>query len=322
MVLQVEATVQDLSQQTMTAAQRVMVHPAHWYVGGRTDSYVGSTEEPLPLSLIVTDLEGNPVEGQEIRVTTQRVSWWGTPLQAEASAPGCHLLSEPEPVICLLEFAEAGLWHLDLAIQDAAGRANTTRLVRWVSGSSRWPGVRRATTSVELIPDQEQYQPGDVAEILIQSPFVPAYGTVIINRAGIVSHAPIQIREATQMLTVPIEDAHIPNLHVSVFLAQELAGTDPDQLSLSHQAEGHINLSIPPDTRDLGLELHLASRDLAPGGEATASVRVTDPSGQPVPGAEVVLLAVDESILALAGYEFEHPLESFYPQRPRFLHYF
>ena len=44
-VLQVEATVQDLSQQTMTAAQRVMVHPALWYVGGRTDSYVGRTDE-------------------------------------------------------------------------------------------------------------------------------------------------------------------------------------------------------------------------------------------------------------------------------------
>ena len=321
-VLQVEATVQDLSQQTMTAAQRVMVHPALWYVGGRTHSYVGRTDEPLPVQLIVTDLDGNPVEGQEIRVTTQRVSWWGTPVQAETSAPGCQLLSELEPVICLLEFAETGRWHLDLAIQDAAGRVNTTRLVRWISGRSRWPGARRITTEVQLIPDQDEYQPGDVAEILIQSPFVPAYGTVITNRAGIVSHAPIRIREATHLLIVPIEDAHIPNLHVSVFLVRGLAGTNPDEPAAAHQAEGHINLKIPPDTRELGLDLQLANRDLAPGGEATVSLRVTDSSGQPVPGAEVVLLAVDEAILALAGYEFEHPLESFYPQRPRFLHHF
>ena len=321
-VLQVEATVQDLSQQTMTATHRVMVHPALWYVGGRTDSYVGRTEEPLPVQLIVTDLDGNPVEGQEIRVTTQRVSWSGTPVLAETETPGCQLLSEHEPVICLLEFAETGRWQLDLAIQDAAGRVNTTRLVRWISGRSQRPGTRQATTSVELIPDQDEYQPGDVAEILIQSPFVPAYGTVITNRAGIVTHAPIRIREATQVLTVPIKDAHIPNLHVSVFLARGLAGTDPNAISPSHQAEGHINLRIPPDTRELGLELQLASRELAPGGEATVSLRVTDSSGQPVPGAEVVLLAVDEAILALAGYEFEHPLESFYPQRPRFLHHF
>ena len=321
-VLQVEATVQDLSQQTMTAAQRVMVHPALWYVGGRTDSYVGRTDEPLPVQLIVTDLEGSPVEGQEIRVTTQRVSWWGTPVQAETSAPGCQLLSELEPVICLLEFPEAGQWHLDLAIQDAAGRVNTTRLVRWISGRSRWPGARQATTGVELIPDQDEYQPGDVAEILIQSPFGPAYGTVITNRAGIVSHAPIRIQEATHLLIVPIEEAHIPNLHVSVFLARGLAGTNPDEPAAAHQAEGHINLKIPPDTRELGLDLQLASRDLAPGGEATVSLRVTNSSGQPVPGAEVVLLAVDEAILALAGYEFEHPLESFYPQRPRFLRHF
>ncbi len=321
-VLQVEAAVQDLTQQTMTAAHRMMVHPALWYVGGRTDSYVGSTEEPLPLSLIVTDLEGNPVEGQEIRVTTQRESWSGNPVPGETSAPGCRLLSELEPVICLLDFSETGLWQLDLAIQDAAGRVNTTRLVRWISGSSRRPGARRTTTSVALVPNQEEYQPSDVAEILIQSPFVPAYGTVITNRAGIVSHAAIRIQEATHLLTVPIEDAHIPNLHVSVFLARGLAGTGPEELATELQAEGHINLRIPPDTRELGLELQLASRDLAPGGEATASVRVMDPSGHPVSGAEVVLLAVDEAILALAGYEFEHPLESFYPYRPRLLRHF
>ena len=318
-VLQVEATVQDLSQQTMTAAQRVMVHPALWYVGGRTDSYVGSTEEPLPLSLIVTDLEGNPVKGQEIRVTAQRVSWSGTPVPGETLAPGCRLLSKQEPVNCLLDFREGGLWHLDLAIRDAAGRVNTTRLVRWISGSSRRPGARQTTPRVDLIPDQEEYQPGDVAEILIQPPFVPAYGTVITNRAGIVSHAPIQIQEETHLLTVPIEEAHLPNLHVSVFLARGLAGTDPDELSPSHLAEGHINLRIPPDTRELGLDLQLASRELVPAGEATASVRVTDHRGQPVSGAEVVLLAVDEAILALAEYEFEHPLDSFYPRRPRFL---
>ena len=317
-VLKVMATVQDLSQQTMTAAQRVMVHPARWYVGGRTDSYVGRTDEPLPVKLIVTDLEGNPVEGQQIRVTTQRVSWAGTPVQAVTSAPACRLLSELEPVICLLDFSETGLWQLDLAIQDAAGRVNTTRLVRWISGSIWRPGARRTTASVVLVPNQEEYQPGDVAEILIQSPFVPAYGTVITNRAGIMSHAPIRILEETYLLTVPIEDAHIPNLHVSVFLARGLAGTGPDEL----QAEGHVNLRIPPDTRELGLELQLANRDLVPGGEATASVRVMDPSGQPVSGAEVVLLAVDEAILALAGYEFEHPLERFYPYRPRFLRHF
>ncbi len=144
----------------------------------------------------MTDLDGNPVEGQEIRVTTQRVSWRGTPVPAETEAPGCQLLSELEPVICLLEFAETGRWHLDLAIQDAAGRVNTTRLVRWISGSSRQLGARQTTTEVDLIPDQDEYQPGDVAEILIQSPFVPAYGTVITNRAGIVTHAPIRIREA------------------------------------------------------------------------------------------------------------------------------
>ena len=321
-VLLVAATVQDISQQTLTATQRVMVHPALWYVGARTDSYVGRTDAPLPVHLIVTDVEGNPVAGQEVRVATQRLGADRTPTGEDSAAPSCQTLSGPQAVTCLLEFPTAGLWQVDLTIHDAAGRVNTTRLWRWLSGDRHSPGSRPDPTSVELTPDQETYQPGDVAEILIQSPFVPAYGTVITNREGIVSHAPIEIREATHRLTVPIEEAHLPNLHVSVFLTRGLAGTDPDTLSPAHQAEGHINLSIPPDTRELGLELQLATRELAPGGAASASVRVVDPDGAPVAGAEVVLFAVDEAILALAGHELAHPLESFYPQRSRVLHQF
>ncbi len=42
---------------------------------------------------------------------------------------------------------------------------------------------------------------------------------------------------------------------------------------------------------------------------------VRDASGHPVRGAAVALVAVDESVLALAGYDYPDPLAVFYPSR-------
>ena len=270
--------------------------------------------------LVVTDLDGVPVEGQDIRVTTHQV--YGTKAAGEANADssGCQLRSASEPVSCSLVFSEGGLWRIEMSIEDATGRESSTRLVRWIAGGDRNVSARGVEDiTVTLIPDKDSYKPGDVAQIQIQSPIVPAHGTVILNRSGIVRHEPIHIQSASQVLPIPIEDAHVPNLHVSVFLTGALESLSPEGLVVTNQAEGHINLSIPTSARELGVDLQVATQVVAPGGEAFVSVLITDPSGQPVPGAEVVLMAVDEAVLALAGYRHAHPLETFYPPRQKYL---
>ena len=321
-VLQVEATVQDLSQQAMSASSNVLVHPAQWYVGGKTPSNVGKAGVPFAMDLVVTDLDGVPVEGQDIRVTTHQV--YGTKAAGEANADssGCQLRSASDPVSCSLVFSEGGLWRIEMSIEDATGRESSTRLVRWIAGGDRNVSARGVEdTTVTLIPDKDSYKPGDVAQIQIQSPIVPAHGTVILNRSGIVRHEPIHIQSASQVLPIPIKDAHVPNLHVSVFLTGALESLSPEGLVVTNQAEGHINLSIPTSARELGVDLQVTTQVVAPGGKASVSVLITDPSGQPVPGAEVVLMAVDEAVLALAGYRHAHPLETFYPPRQKYLYH-
>ena len=129
-----------------------------------------------------------------------------------------------------------------------------------------------------------------MAKIQIQSPIVPAQGTVILNRSGIVRHEPIEIKSASQELSVPIEDGHVPNLHVSGVCNGALEPLSPKGQVVPNQAEGHINLSVPTSARELGVDLQVITQEVAPKGKASVSVRITDPSGQPVAGAEVVLM--------------------------------
>src|SRR5205823_9079 len=52
-----------------------------------------------------------------------------------------------------------------------------------------------------------------------------------------------------------------------------------------------------------------------PGAKTHFDVTVKDASGKPVKDSEVALIVVDESILALTGYQFSSPIDVFYGGR-------
>ena len=173
-----------------------------------------------------------------------------------------------------------------------------------------------------LIPDQETYQPGDVAQILVQSPFSPAEGLLTVSRDGILFTQRFTIEEGSITLEVPIQEKYIPNLNVQIDLVGSAPRTDdqgeplPGVPDRPAYASGSLNLSIPPLERTLTLEVTPQESKLEPGGETNIDVTLKDANGQPVADAELVAIVVDESILALTNYELTNPITVFYTNRP------
>ena len=65
-------------------------------------------------------------------------------------------------------------------------------------------------------------------------------------------------------------------------------------------------------SRTLSVEAMPADDVVEPGGSTTVTVEVTDADGDAVEDAELLVVAVDEAVLALTGYELLDPLEIFY----------
>ena len=66
----------------------------------------------------------------------------------------------------------------------------------------------------------------------------------------------------------------------------------------------------------LGVKITATSTNCLPGHPVEVTVQVTDALGGPVPGAEVVLYAVDDGILGLTDYKLPDPHGFFYAVRP------
>jgi uncharacterized protein YfaS (alpha-2-macroglobulin family) len=323
-----QATVMDVNRQAWSSTTTLLVHPADVYIGLRSDRYFVERGTPLKIDFIVTDLDGNAIENRAVEITAGRLEWKtknGNWVEEVVDVQTCSLLSKPEPDTCSFETPLGGGYQITAIVTDALGRKNQSRFTRWVSGGQQPPARKVEQEKVTLIPDKETYQPGDTAEVLVQSPFSPAEGMLTVTRSGILYTTRFHIEDGSITLNIPIEEAHIPNLNIQIDLVGSAPRTDDQGELLANvpprpaYATGTLNLSIPPQQRTLSLEVTPDQDKLEPGTETTLTVMVKDANGFPVPNAELAVVVVDEAILALTNYQLSDPLSIFYADRPSYL---
>jgi uncharacterized protein YfaS (alpha-2-macroglobulin family) len=90
---------------------------------------------------------------------------------------------------------------------------------------------------------------------------------------------------------------------------------DPKLPKRPAYASGSIMLPVPPKQRTLAVKVTPAAAKLSPGEATKLAVEVRDAMGRPVPNAEAAVIVVDEAVLALTGYQFPNPVDTFYPER-------
>lgn len=319
-----EATVTDVNRQTWAATTSLLVHPADLYVGLRSDRYFVPQGTPLNVDVIVVDIDGQPAAGRPVSVRAARLAWQfraGSWSEEESDVQTCDLVSAATPLSCAFTTGLGGEYRITASVTDARGRVNQSQFTRWVSGGQRPPARTVEQEAVTLIPGQATYQPGEVAEILVQAPFSPAEGLLTINRSGLVRSERFQMSGDSTTIRVPIEEGYIPNVTIQVDLVGAAPRTADDGSPITGVpprpafASGQLNLDIPPAQRTLQVTAAPRQSRLAPGEETTIDVRVLQADGRAAVGAEVAVVVVDEAVLALTNYQLADPMTIFYQAR-------
>ncbi len=316
-----QATVTDVNRQAWSSQTEVLVHPSELYVGVRSDRAFVEEGTPLRIESIVTDIDGNAVAGREIAMEAGRLEWVfakGTWVEELTDLQTCTVESTDDVVECEFSADVGGTYKVTAVVTDESGRSNRSELTRWVSGGGGRPTRSVTQESVTIVPDRAEYRPGETAEVLVQAPFSPASGQLIVLRGGVQTTEVFDAPDGSAVLSIPIDENDIPNLSLMVEMvgSGERTADDgtplPDAPRRPAYALGSIDLSIPPVTRTLKVEANPADADLQPGDATSVTVEVSDASGDPTAGAEVALVVVDEAVLSLTGYQLPDPLAVFY----------
>jgi uncharacterized protein YfaS (alpha-2-macroglobulin family) len=323
-LVRAEATVMDVNRQAWTAGADLLVHPSELYVGLRTGRAFVQKDEAIAVDVVATDLDGVSVSGRPVRLRAERLDWEqveGEWKEVPKDAQERQVQSTAEPAPVRFEAREGGAWRLLARLADDSGRENETELRVWVAGGRVPPRRDLEEEKVTLVPDRKEYQPGDVAKVLVLAPFAPAEGVLTLRRSGLLREERFTVTGGSHTLEIPIEEPFTPDVHVQVDLVgQSPRGDAPASAAASLPARpafasGSLDLPVPPASRTLALSVTPRDKALSPGGETVLDLELHDAAGRPVADGEATVVVVDEAVLALTGYRLPDPLEVFYARR-------
>lgn len=318
------AEVTDVNRQSWAARTDFLLHPADIYLGLRVKQPYVEVGQDVNVDTVVSDLDGVVKAGHPFTVEFSRIEsdydgeeW----VEKKVGTQTCHLTSSADLGQCRFATTEAGSHRFTAHVMDGYGRKSATELDLWVLGQNT-DNPRLEAGVAQLVPDQTEYAAGQTAKLLVMAPFAPAEGVLTLRRQGLVQVRRFRMDAASQVLEIPIDAKFTPNLHAQVDLAgadvrdDEKGNPDPALPKRPAFATGQATLKVPPHDRTLDIAIAPAQRFAKPGAEARVNLLVRDAKGEPVSNARAAVIVVDESVLALSGYELPDPLEVFYSERP------
>ncbi len=320
------ASVQDVNRQTFAGSTSLLVHPADLYVGIKSPRTFVQKGENIEVETIVSDLDGKLIASRDVEIKAvlkDYVFEKGAWTEKAIDEQNCNIKSaaDDKGVICKFTAKAGGRYTITARVLDDRERANESEFTIWVAGGKTIPKRNVEQEEAQIIPDKKDYQPNDTAEILVLSPIENAEGVLTLRREGLVKTERFTIKGSSTILRIPLEEKYLPNIIAQVDLvgaAQRTNDKGEIETKLANRpafASGSINLPISIDSRKLNVSAEPESKTLEPAGQTNINVAVTDKNGEPIANSEVAVVVVDESVLALTGYDIADPLSIFYAQR-------
>ncbi|MDP2663018.1 MAG: Ig-like domain-containing protein [Dehalococcoidia bacterium] len=323
-VFVIGATVTDANQQQVSQSTEVIVHKGAFYIGLRPRSYVARAASPATVDIVTLDPQRNPVSGISMTVSIYQRKW----LSVKQQDPDGSFTWRSVPQDTLVETrstatgaggkgsldftpSKGGVYRLVAETHDSAGNTIRSAAFLWVSSSDFVDWQVANNNRLEVRPDKDQYDPGDVAHVLVTSSFEGGIGLVTLERGSIISRRVMAFPTNSTVIDVPITSDHMPNVYISVALFK---GTTPDNPVPSFRL-GYAEFKLNTSSKLVNISIKPDKETTGPSQKETYAITTSDAQGKPV-AAELSLALVDKAVLTLAEDRAPKPLQAFWSRRP------
>jgi hypothetical protein len=308
--LTLEMTVQDESGFPVSARDTITIHPTDFYIGLRPDQWVGQSGTALGFDVYTANWGAKAISTKTLQAEFKKVRWERKDPPREA----VYAIPAYEPVYTLVSSSNLstgadGRARLSFTPEEPGtymlevfGGGARTQVLLWVTGGQFAPWPSLLNDQVKLTADQENYLPGQSAQIFIPNPFGESVQALVsVERGKILSAEILELGPSGSTYSIELTDEHAPNVYVSATLL------GPD----NQFKQGYADLEVAPSAQELQVELTAEPEINEPRGELTLKLRVTDQAGEPVNG-EFSLSVIDKAVLALADPNSPDILPAYY----------
>jgi uncharacterized protein YfaS (alpha-2-macroglobulin family) len=323
----VEATVTGANDQTVTAVEQVIALPP-FVLGLKVPRFIehATTIEP---EILVLGHDDAPLAGQLVTVRLLHRQWHSV-LQASDFSEGkaryvtdvvddkvfeTKITSGTDVLKLPIPITTAGVYVVELESADRLGRSQTVSVDLYAGGEEAvtWPKPTTAVFTVST--DKTSYDPGNTANLVLQSPFQKAAALAIVETPEGNQYSWLPVEGGSATFQVPVRSTYVPRLPVHfVLMRGRIPGTAPTPGSTSDLGKPATMaattwLTVNPVDNRVEVELEHPEKAL-PAQKVPVTIRLSDPRGKPLSG-EVTLWLVDQAVLALGKEQRLDPLPDF-----------
>ncbi len=334
MLYRASADITDLSNQRVSVSNTIMVHPALYYVGlKRTASGFAEKGKKVDVSYLIVDPNGNVVDGhlnqkvQKLEYKLSHKEWkYVNEQSVNNSVYTRYVCEEVEDGTGTIDVKaekgtfsivpeKAGWYTLTVTGSDIKNNYVETTLGFYASGSGySWWGNN--SEDIQLTASQSMYNPGDTAQILMESQLPAGDYLITVEREGIFTQEVRHFDSPASIIEIPISKNYVPVVYVSV-ASYSVRGGEPTHqfgevdLDKPKGYYGCTPLFINPKVKAFSVKIETDKPTYRPGEEVEVTSTATK-GGAPFKNAELSLMAVDRGVLDLINYHVPNPINFFY----------
>ena len=197
----VNCQVTDVSNQMIGCRNSILVHPASFYVGltnAEGLSGFAKAKNELKFSYALVDVQGNFVSKLKADATVELIREEWKTVQQQGVGGYVYTRYIKEDVVdnsqkikldsqgkISVTPSKAGFYILRVSTKDTEKRDVVTERSFYVTGTGASYWNRDNESSLRLTPDKNMYNPGETANILLESPLPKGKYLLTIEREGI-----------------------------------------------------------------------------------------------------------------------------------------
>ncbi len=329
--------VTDETGQAVGGRSSVLVHQGEFYVGVAPQGYlapVGKEKRVDILTVGTPEVPGavvKPAGGVELTVVFMEHQWlnvqrksddgkfyWASESRDQAVFTTTATTGADGKATAAFIPAKAGSYRVRVSGRDRLGHQIAASTYLWVWGGDDFVSWKQENNNrITLIADKREYEVGDVAEIMIPSPYSgTVHALMTVERGNILETRVLTLETNSTVVRVPITADLQPNFFVSVVMingaensAEGWAGFKMGLINLPVSvADKRLVITLTPD-KDMA-----AGERYAPRQKVTYDISVTDAAGKPVE-VELSLRLADLAALALGDDQGPNLLNTFWYRR-------
>lgn len=331
----IEGVVTDQNRREIAGRKSVTVFRGEYQVGVKPKSFFGEINKTYPIDIITASRDGKLIRQRKVQLHIVRRNWysvrkagfggryqWETQV-TDSTIVQTDFVTGTEAVSYNFTPALSGYYLMRATSIDDRGNQIMADCSFYILGKDYVAWMRTDDDRIELEKDRQKYKPGDMATILVKSPFEKATALVTIEREGIIDHFTKEVVGSTPTIEIPIRDIYLPNVYVSVMLIQGRIGDNMfsesgEDIGKPAFKLGYMELPVGTGRKRLTVNLTTNQVSYKPGEEITIHIKASDWQGNGE-RSEVVLAVVDKGVLNLIGYRFTNLHDYFYRSRSLFV---